>query len=68
MNDGDWLPDVHFGEIGKPLPKVVPQADDENLDDDEQLAETPADVIAILGFDPLDEIEDGEDIEDDATA
>jgi hypothetical protein len=48
--------DVHFGEIDRPLPDW---REDESLlneedPDDELLIPTPADVVAILGFDPLD--------------
>lgn len=44
--------EVHFGEIGAELPnwRLLP---DEPDPDDEVLEETPADVVAILGFDPL---------------
>jgi len=46
------LPDVHFGQPGvvrdwrKDLKDAEP-------DDDELLAQTPPDVKALLGFDPL---------------
>jgi len=45
--------DVHFGGIGKPLPDWRKAGLDDADPDDELLDETPADVIAILGFDPL---------------
>lgn len=50
----DWLPDVRFGT------KDAAETDwrdyeDESEDDDEELAETPSGVVAMLGFDPLDE-------------
>ena len=45
------LPDIFYGECG-----IAPKLDiDETSDNDEELAETPADVVAILGFDPLKE-------------
>jgi hypothetical protein len=48
------LPDVYFGS---PNAGTVDWRDevyaDDAPDDDEQLAETPADVIELLGFDPL---------------
>jgi len=51
--------DVHFGEIGQPLPDWR-EFDFVDIDpDDEELEETPADVVAVLGFDPL-ELEDEE--------
>lgn len=48
------LPDVHFGAVrAAPIDwRKLPAEPDP---DDEQLAKTPADVLAILGFDPLDE-------------
>ena len=52
------LPDVHFGDASaKPLNWRDAEFDDDTPDDDEELPETPADVIALLGFDPLDEEE-----------
>jgi len=54
------LPDVRFGRID---PAQVDWRDllDDEPDDDEELAETPDDVIAMLGFDPLDEIGQAQD-------
>ena len=46
----DDLPDVQYGDGAQVTSTVA----DEN-DDDEQLAQTPKDVIALLGFDPLEE-------------
>ena len=47
------LPDVHFGDADEP---VDWQAADDELDpDDEELDETPEEVVAMLGFDPKDE-------------
>lgn len=44
--------DVHFGEAGNPLPDWR-EASIEDVDpDDEELEDTPPDVIAMLGFDP----------------
>lgn len=46
------LPQAHFGDIEKkPLPWRGKIKDDP--DDDEELAQTPPDVVAMLGFDPL---------------
>lgn len=47
--------DVHFGEVDAPLPdwRKDKRLVDEEDPDDELLDETPEDVIAILGFDPL---------------
>lgn len=50
--DLSWLPDARWGSAETPLPAVADDDDDDP--DDELLAETPADVIAMLGFDPLD--------------
>lgn len=52
------LPDVHFGPVGQPLPdwrKARTEIDEGQTDDDddELLPETPPDVVAMLGFDPL---------------
>ena len=50
------LPDVHFGDtVDKPLDWRAEEFDDDTSDDDEELPETPADVVALLGFDPLEE-------------
>ena len=48
---------IHFGPLGQALPKWRDDVDDFEDDDpdDEELAETPEDVIAILGFDPLED-------------
>lgn len=51
------LPDAHFGESGKP-PVDWRKAPDEADPDDEQLEETPPDVVEMLGFDPAEEDED----------
>ena len=56
---GAWLPMVHFGFVGNPLPPLA--ADTEEDPDDELLAVTPPEVIMMLGFDPLDDDEDGDD-------
>jgi DNA topoisomerase IB len=62
-DDGDReLPDAHWGEVGSPLPD--PDEDDEDPDD-ELLEVTPADVIAMLGFDPLEFLEDEDEGEAD---
>lgn len=41
---------VHFGAIDGMLPDW--RADDNDADPDDEQCETPADVVAILGFDP----------------
>ena len=51
MSELPELPDVSYGEAGKGF-DGDPFAVDIGPDDDEELAETPPDVIAILGFDP----------------
>ena len=51
------LPEVHWGTAEKSLPELEDIED--GPDDDEELAETPADVVDMLGFDPLD-INEGE--------
>ena len=45
------LPNVYFGS---PQSKPVDPGEDNTPDDDDELPKTPADVIAMLGFDPLD--------------
>ena len=45
------LPLAHFGEVAKPAGWRGLPFDD--TDDDMELAVTPPDVIAMLGFDPL---------------
>ena len=52
---GAWLPMAHFGFVGNPLPPLTEDTD-EDLDD-EELAETPPEVVMILGWDPLDDDE-----------
>lgn len=47
--------DVHFGEIGR---VVDWKSYDEPDPDDEELAQTPEDVVKLLGFDPLEAEED----------
>ena len=53
--EDDELPDAHWGSAEAELPdwRTV-LADEDDADDDELLDETPPDVIAMLGFDPLD--------------
>jgi hypothetical protein len=49
------LPDIHFGKAdAKPLDWR--KYKDDSVDDDELLVETPQSIIAMLGFDPLDEV------------
>ncbi len=45
------LPDVHV--VGAEEPDWRIDGSDYTPDDDEQLGETPADVVELLGFDPL---------------
>lgn len=52
------LPDAHWGDAEAPLPDWRTEPDDDADPDDELLPETPDDVIAVLGFDPLDEDKD----------
>lgn len=47
-----WLPDAHFTGVGK---SIDPS---DEIDNDEQLPETPADVVMMLGFDPALEDDD----------
>ena len=54
MPDSPFQSDPHFGYVGKPLPDWRTELDEYEDPDDEELAETPADVILILGFDPKD--------------
>ena len=50
------LPDVHFGSPEeKPLDWRDEEFEDNTPDDDEELPETPKEVVDLLGFDPLDE-------------
>lgn len=53
----DTLPDASFGAADAPLPDWRKDDTDDTPDDDEPLVETPEDVIAMLGFDPLEEAE-----------
>lgn len=64
------LPNVSMGHAGGALPDWRKElADEDAPDDDEQLAQTPEDVVSVLGFDPLDEPDDPDDQgDDDATA
>ena len=49
------LPDAHFGPpAANPLDWRDEEFDDDAPDDDAELEETPPDVVAMLGFDPLD--------------
>jgi hypothetical protein len=48
-----WLPEARWGTADTPLPPVEDDDPDDMDPDDELLSETPPDVIAMLGFDPL---------------
>ena len=48
------IPDVHFGTAATQNPAPWRGVESFEQDDDLELAETPPDVIAMLGFDPLD--------------
>ena len=53
------LPDVYFGPPDDgDLDWREEVYEDETPDDDAEMAETPEDVVAILGFDPLEEMVD----------
>lgn len=47
------LPDVYFGEVQDQDDEELFELEDELPDDDEVLKVTPADVVDVLGFDPL---------------
>lgn len=49
------LPDVHFGKADSDSIDWRKETDDDELDNDEELEETPRDVVALLGFDPKEE-------------
>lgn len=53
------VPRAWFGTATTPLPD--PAGGDEDDPDDEELDETPPDVLAMLGFDPKDMADDGAD-------
>jgi hypothetical protein len=57
------LPDARWGTAETPLPdwRESDSGDTDDDPDDEELAETPAEIIAALGFDPLEEDDEGED-------
>lgn len=48
----DPLDDVHYGS---PDDATEEFPEEDLADDDEELPETPASIIAVLGFDPLEE-------------
>jgi len=60
MRQGGMIPGVHFGEVGEEPVDWRKSVDDQDLDDDEELDETPKDVVGILGFDPKAEFLDQE--------
>lgn len=59
------IPDAHWGHATAKLPEIH---ESDEPDDDEELEETPKDVIDMLGFDPkeLDADDDGEIAQDEA--
>ena len=57
------LPDIHYGTAEGELPDWRKSEDDDEDPDDEELPETPPEIIEILGFDPLDLDEDEPDAE-----
>lgn len=44
------FPMAHFGSVGNALPRW--RGTEDTDPDDEQLPETPSDVVGMLGFDP----------------
>ncbi|RYF15943.1 MAG: hypothetical protein EOO77_12880 [Oxalobacteraceae bacterium] len=60
------LPDIHFGPVD--APPVDWRAHDEPDPDDEELPETPASVVMMLGFDPAAPRDGDGDDDDDAPA
>jgi hypothetical protein len=68
MSD-DILPDIFIGNAQTPLEFVVPLTSDTDPDpDDTVLAETPPDVIAALGFDPLELDDDDAELDQSVAA
>jgi hypothetical protein len=49
MPDVKWLPRAYFGDASRKRPRATP---DTSPDDDDEMAETPPDVVEMLGFDP----------------
>lgn len=56
-NNPNTLPDAHFGVVSNTEPDKLPEVADNDTDDDEELDETPKDVVDILGFDPAEQDE-----------
>lgn len=52
-SESSLIPEAHFGNAESPLPDWRKEAPADEADDDEELPETPSDVTAMLGFDPL---------------
>lgn len=46
------FPDARFGNADVPLPNWRKAKIEDGPDDDEELPETPEDVVKMLGFDP----------------
>lgn len=57
MSDS-WLTSAHFGTAETPLPAVTEDDAPDADGNDEELAETPPDVVEMLGFDPRELFED----------
>jgi hypothetical protein len=54
MSNEIKLPMAHFGAVGTPLPDPRIDPDGDFDPDDEELPESPPDVVMMLGFDPKD--------------
>jgi 8-oxo-dGTP pyrophosphatase MutT (NUDIX family) len=67
MSDDPEFPEAHWDDVDTPLPNWRDSEDDDADPDDELLEETPPDVVAMLGFDPLDEDVETEDEDDGST-
>lgn len=55
MDDPKQLPEARFGDASQEVDDLEWEEYDEEDPDDEELEQTPADVVEMLGFDPLDE-------------
>jgi adenylylsulfate kinase-like enzyme len=57
----DELPDVYFGRVSTDKVNWRGVLPANEPDDDDELTETPADVVGMLGFDPLDESDEDDE-------